>query len=127
MLTNVPGISAYFRGGIVSYATEVKEIMGVDPQIIREHGVISPEVAMAMAVAMRERLRADIGIGITGVAGPDPQDGHPVGEVHIALAGSARIDNDTLSFTFPSSRENIKRRAVTQALMLLRRALLAAK
>jgi nicotinamide-nucleotide amidase len=127
ILTNVPGVSAHFRGGIVSYATEVKEIMGVDPAIIREHSVISPEVAMAMAVACREQLRADIGIGITGVAGPDPQDGHPVGEVHIALAGSSRIENDSLSFTYPSSRDSIKRRAVTQALMLLRRALLKAR
>ena len=125
-LTNVPSISSHFRGGVVSYATEVKEIMGVAPEIIREHGVISPEVAMAMAVAAREQLKADIGIGITGVAGPDPQEGHPVGEVHIALAGSSRIANDSLSFTFPSSRESIKRRAVTQSLMLLRRALLAA-
>lgn len=127
VLTNVPGISGHFRGGIVSYATDVKTIMGVDAAIIEEHSVISPEVAMAMAVAAREQLRADIGIGITGVAGPDPQDGHPVGEVHIALAGSSRIANDSLSFTYPSSRENIKRRAITQALMLLRRALLAAR
>jgi len=126
-LTNVPNVSSHFRGGIISYATDVKEIMGVDPAIIGEHSVISPEVAMAMAVACREQLRADIGIGITGVAGPDPQDGHPVGEVHIALAGSSRIANETLSINYLSSRENIKRRAVTQSLMLLRRALLAAK
>jgi nicotinamide-nucleotide amidase len=127
VLTNVPGISASFRGGIVSYATDVKELMGVDHAIIAEHSVISPEVAMAMAVAVRERFGADIGIGVTGVAGPDPEDGHPVGEVYIALAGSSRIANDSISLNYPSSRENIKRRAVTQALMLLRRALIAAK
>jgi PncC family amidohydrolase len=101
--------------------------MGVDPAIIEEHSVISAEVAMAMAVAVREKLGADIGIGITGVAGPHPQDGHPVGEVYIALAGSSRVPNDAVSLNYPSSRENIKRRAVTQALMLLRRALIAAK
>jgi nicotinamide-nucleotide amidase len=125
-LTNVPRISKHFRGGIVSYATEVKELMGVDPRIIREHHVISVETAMAMAVAAREQLKADIGVGITGVAGPDPQDGAPVGQVHIALAGSSRIPNDSVSFLYPSSRESIKRRAVTQALMLLRRALIKA-
>jgi nicotinamide-nucleotide amidase len=127
ILTNVPDISAHFRGGIVSYATDVKELMGVDPGIIEEYGVISSQVAMAMAVAVRERLNGDIGIGITGVAGPDPQDGHPAGEVYIALAGNSRIANDAVSLNYPSSRENIKRRAVTQALMLLRRALLAAR
>lgn len=124
ILTNVPGISVHFRGGIVSYATEVKEIMGVDPAIIREYGVVSAETAMAMAVAAREQLRSDIGIGITGVAGPDPQDGIEVGTVYIALAGGGSITNDAINFRYPSSRENIKRRAVTQALMLLRRALL---
>lgn len=124
VLTNVPGISAQFRGGIVSYATEVKEIMGVDPAIIRQHGVVSAETAMAMAVACRERLGADIGIGITGVAGPEPQDGVEVGRVYIALAGGAGISNDAVTFLYPSSRENIKRRAITQALMLLRRSLL---
>lgn len=127
VLTNVPSISTHFRGGIVSYATDVKEMMGVDPAIIEAHGVISAEVAMAMAVAVRERLVADIGIGITGVAGPDSQEGHPPGEVYIALAGDSRIANDTISLNYPSSRENIKRRAVTQALMLLRRALLASR
>jgi nicotinamide-nucleotide amidase len=125
-LTNVPDVSMSFRGGIVSYATDVKELMGVDAAIIAEHGVISAEVAMAMAVAVREKLGADIGIGITGVAGPDPQDGHPVGEVYIALAGSSRVENGAVSFNFPSSREAIKRRAITQALMLLRRSLIAA-
>lgn len=127
VLTNVPGISTHFRGGIVSYATDVKEIMGVDPGIVAEYGVISPEVAMAMAVAVRERLGAEIGIGITGVAGPDSQDGHNPGEVYIALAGSSRIANDGVELHYPSSRENIKRRAITQALLLLRRALIAAR
>jgi nicotinamide-nucleotide amidase len=123
-LTNVPGSSRYFRGGIVAYSTEVKESMGVDPDLIREHGVISAETASAMAAAARERLQADVGVGITGVAGPDPQDGAPVGSVHIAVddgSGSAQIT----SYTFAQSREAIKRRAVTQALHLLRRALLA--
>jgi len=64
------------------------------------------------------------GIGITGVAGPDPQDGVPVGQVYIALYGGEQVPVQALSFQFAQSREAIKRRAVTQAIMLLRRSLL---
>jgi nicotinamide-nucleotide amidase len=125
VITNVPGSSRYFRGGIVSYATEVKEMMGVDPAIIDEHGVVSPQTAAAMAAAIRERLVADIGIGITGVAGPDPQDGVPVGQVYIGLDGGDKIAPQGTSFLYDQGREAIKRRAVTQAILLLRRALVA--
>ncbi len=121
-ITNVSGSSAYFRGAIVSYATEVKEMMGVDPSIIAEHGVVSQQTANAMAQAVRERLQADIGVGITGVAGPDPQDGVPVGQVYIAVAAGDGPP-DELSFQYPQSRAAIKRRAVTQAILLLYRAL----
>jgi nicotinamide-nucleotide amidase len=126
LLTDVPGSSAYFRGGIVSYATEVKSIMGVEPELIAEFGVISAETAAAMAAAVRERLEADIGIGITGAAGPEPQDGAPVGQVYIALDGGEKIPAQSLSFLFAQSRQAIKRRAVTQAIALLRRAVLEA-
>jgi nicotinamide-nucleotide amidase len=122
-ITNVPGSSRYFRGGIVSYATEVKQIMGVDAAVISKHGVVSAETAAAMAAAVRQRLGADIGIGITGVAGPDPQDGVPVGQVFIALDGGEKVASQALAFQFNQSRVAIKRRAVTQAIMLLRRAL----
>jgi len=123
-ITNVPGSSRYFRGGIVSYATEVKEAMGVDPAVIREHGVVSAETAAAMARAVRERLDADIGVGVTGVAGPEPQEDAPVGLVYIAVDGGEKVAPQSLSFQFAQSRQAIKRRAVTQAIMLLRRALL---
>jgi len=122
-ITNVPGSSRYFRGGIVAYATEVKEAMGVDPQVIAKYGVYSDETAMAMAKAIRERFGADIGIGTTGVAGPEPDGATPVGEVHIAIDGGGKIRDQLLNFTFNQSRTAIKRRGVTQALMLLRRAL----
>jgi nicotinamide-nucleotide amidase len=124
LLTDVPGSSAYFRGGIVSYATEVKSLMGVDPELIAEFGVISAETAAAMATAVRERLEADIGIGITGVAGPEPQDGAPVGLVFIALDGGGKVPDQSLRLEYPQSRQAIKRRAVTQSITLLRRALL---
>jgi nicotinamide-nucleotide amidase len=124
-LTNVPGSSAYFRGGIVAYATEVKEMMGVDPAVIAKYGVVSAETAAAMAEAVRQRLGADIGMGVTGVAGPEPQDGQPVGQVYIALDGGQRMPPQSLAFQFAQSRQAIKRRAVTQALVLLRRAILS--
>jgi nicotinamide-nucleotide amidase len=124
-ITNVPGSSTYFRGGIVSYATEVKEMMGVDPAVIAKYGVVSVETAAAMAEAARDRLGADIGMGVTGVAGPEPQDGQPVGQVYIALNGGERMPPQSIAFQFAQSRQAIKRRAVTQALVLLRRALVS--
>ena len=123
-LTDTPGASSYYSGGIVSYLTEVKVESGVDLGIVREFGVISPETAEAMARAVREKLGTDYGVGITGVAGPDPQEGKPPGTVHIAVAspdGSA----SHVSMSMNSGRAAVKRRAVTSALMLLRRALLA--
>jgi len=86
--------------------------------------VVSQEVALDMARAARRRLETDFGIGITGVAGPEPLEEKPVGTIHIGLD-----DPDTsgqgISYTFAQSRTAIKRRAVTTALFLLRRALLA--
>jgi nicotinamide-nucleotide amidase len=122
-LTDAPGSSAYVVGGLVAYATEQKIAWGVPRDLIDEHGVISIECARAMARAAREQTGADIGIGITGVAGPDPQDDKPVGTMHIALDDG--VGGDSTSYTFAQSREAIKRRAVTSALSILRRSLLA--
>ena len=127
VITNVPGSSRYFRGAIVSYATEIKEQMGVDPAIIAEHGVYSAPTAAAMAKAARKTLGADIGIGITGVAGPDPQEGISVGQVYIGLDAGDKLSPQGIDFLFNQGREAIKRRAVTQAILLLRRSLLASQ
>jgi nicotinamide-nucleotide amidase len=121
-ITNVPGSSGYFRGGLVAYATEMKIEWGVDAAAIAQHGVISAECAREMARAARERLGADIGIGITGVAGPDPQEGHPPGTVHIGLDAGFTVPQ-SISYHFAQGREAVKRRAVTTALALLRRTL----
>jgi len=126
VITNVPGASRYFRGGIVAYATEVKRKMGVDAAVIERYGVVSRETAAAMAAAARAVLEADVGVGITGVAGPDPQDGVPVGQVHVAVDGGGKLPDQAIDFLFAQSRQAIKRRAVTQALLALRRALVAA-
>jgi nicotinamide-nucleotide amidase len=122
-LTDVPGSSAYFRGGLVSYATEMKIEWGVDGAVIDEFGVISAECARDMARAVRERVQADIGIGITGVAGPDAQDDRPPGTVHIGLDAGFSAPQG-ISYQFAQGRQAVKRRAVTTAIALLRRTLL---
>jgi nicotinamide-nucleotide amidase len=122
-ITDVPGASDYFRGGLVSYATEMKIAWGVDAAVIQEFGVISSECALAMARAARESLAADIGIGITGVAGPAPQDDKPPGTVHIALDIQG-MGPQSIGYQFAQGREAVKRRAVTTALAMLRRALI---
>ena len=122
-ITDAPGSSHYYKGGLVPYETEMKVAWGVDPKVIAEHGVISAQCARAMARAARERLAADIGIGVTGVAGPDQQEDKPPGTIHIALDSGGRTPQ-AVSYVFAQGREAVKRRAVTTALSLLRRALL---
>lgn len=121
-LTDIPGSSDYFVGGLVTYATEMKEKWGVDPAIIEEFGVISEECARAMAVAAREQTGASIGMSITCVAGPSEQDGKPAGTVHVGVDGG-ELGASHAQYFFPQNRESIKRRAVLTALMLLRRLL----
>jgi len=120
-ITNVPGSSAYFLAGYVAYQPEVKAALGVDMEIIRRHGVVSDEVAAAMARAARERAGAHIGIGTTGVAGPDPLEGKPPGTVHIAIDHRGEVRS--VAYRFYQGRLATKRRAVTVALGLLWRAL----
>jgi len=87
-LTDVPGASRCFVGGVVAYATRVKEsALGVSSDVLVQHGAVSQECADAMAVGVRDRLDATWGMATTGVAGPDPQEGHPVGTVWIAVSG----------------------------------------
>jgi nicotinamide-nucleotide amidase len=122
-ITDVPGSSDYFKGGLVSYATEMKLAWGVSREVVETYGVISVECAREMARVARERLSADIGVGVTGVAGPAEEEGKPVGTVHIALDdGSDNVR--VVTYQFAQSREMVKRRAVTTALSLLRRSLL---
>ena len=89
-LTDVPGASRSFVGGVVSYATRVKvSLLGVPPEVVQEHGVVSEECALAMAHGVRGRLDATWGLATTGVAGPDQQEGRAVGTVWVAIAGPA--------------------------------------
>lgn len=122
-LTDVPGASEYFVAGYVAYSTQQKIDLGVEGDVIEEFGVVSQETARAMAEAARRRAYADYGVGITGVAGPDPEDGVPPGTVHVAVA-TPEGGSHVLTMTMNQGRQAVKRRAVTTALLLLRRALL---
>jgi nicotinamide-nucleotide amidase len=122
-LTDVPGSSAYFKGGFVPYSNEAKIALGVGSGLIKRHGAVSSQVAEAMAEAARQQLGADIGIGTTGVAGPDALEGKPPGVVYIAIADSKGAES--LKATYPPGRAEVKRRATTHALFLLRQRLMA--
>jgi nicotinamide-nucleotide amidase len=120
-ITDVPGSSAYFKGGFVSYSNEMKIALGVDGHLIEKHGVVSREVAEAMADAARQQLGADIGVAITGVAGPDPLEGRPAGLACIGLAD--RDGTDSVEGRYPPRRLDVKRLVVTHALFMLKQRL----
>ena len=118
-LTDVPDSSNYFIGSLVAYGTELKVQLGVPREIVEHYGVISEQTARAMAHAARERLGADYGLGITGVAGPDRQEDKPVGTVHIAIEGPDGVVTG-VGPGWRASRDDNKRLAVLAALNLLR-------
>lgn len=87
-LVAVPGASAVLRGGVVAYASDVKrDLLGVPGDLLERRGPVHVQVALDMAAGVRDRLRADVGLATTGVAGPGPADGHPAGRVHVAVVG----------------------------------------
>jgi len=118
-LTDVPDSSNYFIGSLVAYSTELKVQLGVPREIVEHYGVISEQTARAMAHAARERLGADYGLGLTGVAGPDRQEDKPVGTVHIAIEGPDGVVIG-VGPGWRASRDDNKRLAVLAALNLLR-------
>ena len=122
-LSQRPGSSATFRGGLVVYATDLKALLADVPSaLLTTYGAVAPETAAALAQGARTRLGADWGIGVTGVAGPQEQEGHPVGTVHLAVAGPDR-SGQARSLHLPGDRERIRAMTVTHALDLLRRSL----
>jgi nicotinamide-nucleotide amidase len=117
-LTDIPGASASFRGGIVSYATDLKaRLLGVEDEMLAEHGPVYAPVAAAMAAGVRQRLQATVGVATTGVAGPDPQDGCPPGTVHIAVS----LADDTIvrTIALAGDRNEVRRLTVEGVLGLL--------
>lgn len=122
LLTDLPGSSAAFRGGIVSYTNEVKEgVLGVPHTLLTEYGAVSPQVAEAMALGARKALGCDIALSATGVAGPDPDDwGNPIGLVYLGLAWAGGCQVVTYQGG-KVERERIRRQSAQTALDLLRR------
>lgn len=117
-LTEVPGASAVVRGGVVAYATDIKaSALGVPEQLLSEVGAVDSNVAIAMAAGVAHKLGADIGLSTTGVAGPDPQDGKPVGTVFIACVWGEKHTVQELSLA--GTRNEIRALTVQSALSLL--------
>jgi nicotinamide-nucleotide amidase len=119
-LTERPGSSAWVLGGVTAYANSAKEqLLGVPAEVLAEYGAVSPEVAVALAEGARARFGADIGVGITGVAGPGGgTPDKPVGTVHICVAGPDGTELRALRL--PGSRAAVRERSVTRAMHLLR-------
>ena len=121
-LIDPPGASAVVRGGIVAYATDAKaSVLGVDAELLADRGAVDADVAQQMAEGVRRVLDADWGVATTGVAGPDPQDGVPVGRVYVAVAGpdGTCVQQHDLS----GDRRDIRDGAVGAALALLMKSL----
>ena len=117
-IVEIPGVSAVYRGGLVVYATDLKHALaGVPEDLLAERGAVDADVARALAAGARERCRADWGLSTTGVAGPDPQDGKPVGLVYVAVAGPAGATVRELKFE--GNRAVIRSESVTSVLRLL--------
>ncbi len=117
-LVSVPGASVVVRGGVVAYAADVKTaVLGVPDEVVRRHGTVAPDTAAAMAQAARRLLGADWGVATTGVAGPDPVEGKPVGTVHVAVAGPSATP--THRIRAPGDRAQVRAAAVAAALRLL--------
>lgn len=130
-LTEIPGASAVVRGGIVCYATDIKsELLGVDRSLLAEMGPVDEEVACQLARGVRRRCHASLGIGVTGVAGPDPQGGRAPGTVFAAISDGHHdaVQRLTPAMIFgsgvgaqPLSRHGVRAAAVQCALSLLGR------
>jgi len=119
-ITGVPGSSDYFMGGVVSYSNHAKvDLLGVDPKLIDSKGAVSEEVAIEMADGARERFHTDIGVGITGIAGPSGGSAmKPVGLVYIAV--SSDESNMCTKNNFSGGRSEVKEQATNMALQVLK-------
>ncbi|MEU9558510.1 CinA family protein [Streptomyces fumanus] len=125
-ITSVPGASKVFRGSVTAYATELKHrLLGVDASLLAARGAVDPQVAAEMAAGVRTALGADWGIATTGVAGPDPQDGQPVGTVFVAVHGPGSTADGSASggkveaLRLNGDRAEIRMESVRSVLALL--------
>ncbi|KUJ35560.1 CinA family protein [Streptomyces sp. NPDC093228] len=129
-ITAVAGASRAFRGSVTAYATDLKrDVLGVDATLLEARGAVDPQVAAQMAAGVRKALGADWGLATTGVAGPDPQDGQPVGTVFVAVHGPFEEVSDELgggkvvSLRLNGDRAEIRMESVRSVLALLLREL----
>ncbi len=119
MLTAVPGASAVYKGGVISYCNEIKHrLLGVPEELLAQYGAVSAPVAQAMALGAAQTLGADVAVSVTGLAGPGGDEfGNPVGRVYIgywdATCGEAR------EFTFRGDREEVRRQAAEAAMKVI--------
>lgn len=119
-VASVPGASAVLRGGLITYGTDLKaSLAGVDESLLREHGAVHPEVARQMAAGARAVCGADIGAACTGVAGPDEQDGQPVGRVLLAVDHGAPTV-PVRELMLDGDRGRIRRATVDECLAFVR-------
>jgi nicotinamide-nucleotide amidase len=117
-IVEIPGVSAVYRGGLVVYATDLKHALaGVSQALLAERGPVDPDVAVALAAGCRERCGADWGLATTGVAGPVPQYGKPVGLVYVAVAG--RPGAAVRELRLAGDRATVRTESVTAVLRLL--------
>ncbi len=117
-LVDVPGASAVLRGGLVAYATDLKhDLLRVDESLLAEHGAVHPDVAVEMAAGIRELCGSDYGVATTGVAGPEPQDGHAVGEVYVAVV--TPTGSEVRGLFLAGGRGHVRDRTVEAALELV--------
>ena len=116
-LTDVPGVSVVYRGGLVVYATDLKaKLAGVSEDLLAAVGPVHPDTAAALATGVRERLDATYGLATTGVAGPDPQAGIEAGTVYVAAAGPSSVQVRKLQLT--GDRAAVRRASVQAVLEL---------
>ncbi|MFC4370177.1 nicotinamide-nucleotide amidohydrolase family protein [Citricoccus nitrophenolicus] len=122
-LAEVPGASGTLQGGVIAYQNHVKQnLLGVDADLLARHGAVHPEVARQMAEGARRATGADVGLSTTGVAGPAPHQGQPVGTVYVGVAGLGReagepAEVEVLRLSVDGDREAIRRGTVQQALL----------
>ena len=120
--TDMPGASAFFKGGVVTYTNEAKaKLLGIDPALIEEKGAVSYEVAKAMAENVRTLLGTDIGVGVTGLAGPDGDGVHEVGTVFVSLAVEGETFVKELHIGAMRTRSFIRRMAGNHIYDMMRR------
>lgn len=119
MLTSVPGASKVYKGGIISYWSEVKQnLLDVDGEYLRSLGPVSMQVAASMAAGARKALKADVAVSVTGLAGPDGDEfGRPVGTVFVGFCdGEKTVAKE---YHFSGDREEVRRQAAEAALKLI--------